>query len=277
MVETLLVYHTYHTPYLIISFPPKIFSVADNPPLASHHRPQTRSAAGESPFSLFSSLSLLLSRGDPPPTPPQPPAPSPPFGPPTLLSGPPPPASPPRLPLSLPLSLSTPPQPRPPHTTPDVRRERKREGELRVGVGWGGALGGRGWRGRGSGKERKGKRERGKRERGRRGGREGGRWVGLGGRGAGWGPVVGGRRRGVIGGEEKREKGEERERKEIRRRPAGRPGLRLVVGSRRWVAGDGEEFGWKGLCEVRCMINMIHQQRFNRSIKSQRLKKGMYR
>ncbi|GMN52663.1 hypothetical protein TIFTF001_021809 [Ficus carica] len=32
MVEILLVYYTYHTPYLILPFPPKIFSVADDLP-----------------------------------------------------------------------------------------------------------------------------------------------------------------------------------------------------------------------------------------------------
>ncbi|GMN72574.1 hypothetical protein TIFTF001_056027, partial [Ficus carica] len=45
------------------------------------------------------------------------------------------------------------------------------------------------------------------------------------------GPEVGHRRR-----EEKREKGGRR----------CRTGLRSVVGGRRWVAGDGEDFGWEG-------------------------------
>ncbi|GMN54972.1 hypothetical protein TIFTF001_024093 [Ficus carica] len=133
------------------------------------------------------------------------------------------------------------------------------------GWGWGPGVGGGGREGkREKGREREEKREKGEeREGGRRrpAGRGWDRW---------WGPEVGRRRRGR--GEERergrkrgRERREERERRRERKWVAG-------AGDRRWVAGvgvgrrrrgespasvaggekitgDGEEFGWEGLCE----------------------------
>ncbi|GMN41240.1 hypothetical protein TIFTF001_010476 [Ficus carica] len=256
-VETLLVYHTYHIPYLILSFPPKVFSVVGDLPTAGDRRqqPTTGPNPGRPPANPLSLLRRPTSgtpcHRPPPPHPAwRPPSP----GLPT-----------PRLPLSLSLFL---PQPSPgsPHTTPDVRRKREREGELRVRVGWGGA-------GRpGVGGLRVGKRERGE-ERGgeaRGVGRpgEGGRRAGWGGRGASWGLGAwsrwgwwwggGGARSWVTAGEEKRERREKRERGFT----GDRSRLGPVVGGQRWVAGirggsptsvagsgkvagNGEDFGWK--------------------------------
>ena len=83
-VEILLVYHTYHTPYLILPFPSKVFSVVGDLHAAGdghrrptpdvgnpHSAPYLRPAAATGNFlSLPLSLSSLLSRGDPPSDPP---------------------------------------------------------------------------------------------------------------------------------------------------------------------------------------------------------------
>ncbi|GMN42583.1 hypothetical protein TIFTF001_011787 [Ficus carica] len=68
-----------------------------------------------------------------------------------------------------------------------------------------------------------------------------------------------------VGGESSRERGEERERgreREEKREKitddGGRPGagcgspVSVARGGK--IAGDGEDFGWEVLCEVRCMI-----------------------
>ncbi|GMN35376.1 hypothetical protein TIFTF001_045010 [Ficus carica] len=119
-----------------------------------------------------------------------------------------------------------------------------------------GKAGGWGWGAAGERRrERKGKRERGREreekiEKGEE--REGGLSVAG---GWGWG------RRWVATGERRRERKGKREKK--RERKGKREKIvdgRRPPGARRWVtgggkiAGDGKDFRWEGLCEVRCMI-----------------------
>ncbi|GMN34305.1 hypothetical protein TIFTF001_004616 [Ficus carica] len=133
-VEMLLVYHTYHTPYLILPFPPKVFSVTGDLPAAGDGRRRpTPDADDPTPVAPHPAPAP----GNPPPQPS--PAgtlvPAPPVPPHTRSPSP---DLPPPTPPSRRLSASP-----PTGTPPPPVRARRRESE-----GWGGPVGGGGAVGR---------------------------------------------------------------------------------------------------------------------------------